>query len=66
MGRRAADADVTEPRVRVRAPDDDRVEHAGSHDVVDVASAAGEERRVLEPLDGGGHGSRHVSITTVE
>ena len=51
MGRRAADVDVTEPRVRVRAPDDDGVEHAGPDDVVDVASAPPEERRILEPLE---------------
>ena len=40
MSARAADVDVREPRVRVRAPDDDRVEHAGAHDVVPRLGAA--------------------------
>jgi len=48
---RAPPVDAAHARVSVRAADDDRVRHPGPDQVVDVASAADEQARILQSLD---------------
>ena len=43
--------DPDDARVRVRAPDEAREEHAREPEVVQVSPSAGQQPRVLEPLD---------------
>ncbi len=49
---RLRDVDAGDPRVRIRAADDVRPDHPGRTQVVDVATLAGEEPRVLLAQDG--------------
>ena len=52
-GQRLGDVDAPDPGVRERAAHEGGVQHAGQGDVVDVAAPAGEDARVLDPLDAG-------------
>ena len=50
---RLGDVDVADPGVRVRRPDERRLESAGADaDVVGVAAVAGDQPQVLDPADG--------------
>ena len=61
-GARRADVDAHDARVRVRAAQKCRVEHAWQTDVVDVVAVAGEDALILYTLDAGTN-KPHASFT---